>query len=268
MNKSYKWFTLVELIVVMLIITVLSTMWFISYTWYLEWSRDTKRHSDIVTLNNSIKNLAVKWFNLSVLVDTTDIDRTWNWDFYNAWKNITWETIYKAWWINFNYLIDLSEELVDPKTFNSYIIWVYKNTYELASSLEETNTSYILRNNKLRTSSWTVSSLKWTIDTINNNITLLNREDTIKFRIWDYIWTWSTSSNEIIDIIWDKIYLNDVTGFSVIDKISLFKDDTSLIWNVANWDGTSTDCIVTTNVQENKCPIEEQNKWLLPYKFN
>ncbi len=263
-----KWFTLVELIVVMTIVTVLSTIWFISYTGYLEWARDWQRQSDISTINTSIKQLSIKWFNLVMLVDDSKINRTWEWEFYNAWKNLTWNSWYKAWWINYNYLIDISEELTDPKNFQSYIIWAYWNTYELATTLEETNTSYILRNNKLRTSNWTLSNLTWLIDTINNSITLLNREDGVKYRIWDLIWTWGTNSTEIIDIIWDKIYLSNIAWFSNIDIIRLFKDDTSLIWNVSNWDWTWTDCIITTNVWENKCPIEKLNRWLIPYKFN
>lgn len=267
-KNNKKWFTLVELIVVIVILVILSSLWFYSYTWYLVWARDWQRVSDINTISSSIEDVSIKWLsNLSVLVDITKIDKTWIWNFYYWWRNLTWIDWYKAWWINFNYLIDISKELYDPKTLNSYVIWVYNNVYELASTLEDTNTSYILRSTKKRTSQWTISSLSWTIDTANNYITLLNREDSFKYRSWDLIWTWSTWYSQIIDIVWERIYLDDVSWFSVIDSISLLNDDTSLIWNAQNWDWTSNDCIVTTNVWENKCPIEELNKWLIPYKI-
>jgi uncharacterized protein (TIGR02145 family)/prepilin-type N-terminal cleavage/methylation domain-containing protein len=52
MNNNLKYgFTLVELIVVITILAVLATIWFISMTWYATESRDTKRMSDISTIN-------------------------------------------------------------------------------------------------------------------------------------------------------------------------------------------------------------------------
>lgn len=52
MNNNLKYgFTLVELIVVITILAVLATIWFISMTGYATESRDTKRMSDISTIN-------------------------------------------------------------------------------------------------------------------------------------------------------------------------------------------------------------------------
>ena len=97
------------------------------------------------------------------------------------------------------------------------------------------------------------------------NITLLNQEEAVKLKIWDYIGTGSTGGKEIIDIIGEKIYLSDVNGISFIDKIRLFHDDTSLIGNAKIWTGLGTDCNTLVNIRANICPIREEKMGLIPY---
>ena len=52
---SKKWFTLVELIVVITILAILWTIWFISMQWYSLSSRDAKRINDIGILKKSLE---------------------------------------------------------------------------------------------------------------------------------------------------------------------------------------------------------------------
>jgi prepilin-type N-terminal cleavage/methylation domain-containing protein len=265
--KNLKWFTLVELLVVLTIISILATIWFISYTWYLAWARDTQRISDLDTLNNTIKMYSLNWYNLLSLVNTGSTNRTWSWEFYSEWRNISLNSSYKAWFINFDYLKLINQEIVDPKTKTSYILWVYKTNYELASTMEENKNSYILRWYKTRTSSWTIATLTG-VNLTDKYVTLTNIEDNQKFKIGDYIWTWSTSYREIMDIVWSKIYLNDASWISTSNTIKLLNNDTSLIWNSANWSWIWTNCLALDNVAANVCPIKERDPLLLPYKIN
>lgn len=48
-------FTLVELIVVITILAILSTIWFVSYSWFLWISRDSKRLYDIKSIENTME---------------------------------------------------------------------------------------------------------------------------------------------------------------------------------------------------------------------
>ena len=54
-----KWFTLVELIVVISILWILATIGFISYSWYLLWVRDSNRLAQLEWLT--------KWLNVSLI---------------------------------------------------------------------------------------------------------------------------------------------------------------------------------------------------------
>lgn len=269
-NTTKSWYTLVELIVVLSILSILATLWFLTYTSHLAWARDTQRHSDLSVLTNSIKNIFVRWFNPSVLVNTWTVDRTWSWawNFYTAWKSLVWEINYKAWWINYDYLTDLNKEMLDPKNQKSYIIWVFENNYELATTMEDSDYAYIVRSNRPRTSSWTLSELDSTDDT-RNIITLKNEEDSIKFTIWDEISNGSTWTWIIVDMVRGTLYVSDSSWFAWWESIRLFKDDTSLIWNIWSWNGSLTACnSIVANMAENECPIKELNKVLVPYQFN
>lgn len=267
MKYSKKAFTLVELIIVISILSILSTLGFISYSWYTLQARDTQRQTDLWILNNSIKLLSLRNFNISVLVNTGSIDRTWNGEFYVWGENISGASDYKAWEINFDYLTDISSPLFDPKTRKSYILWAYNTKYELAATLEGTKMSYIISSYKKRTSSWTQASLTGTIDAVNNSIELLNKEESVKFQIWDKIWVGWTTEKKIVDIIWEKIYLDNVTDISIIDTISLYKDDTFLIGSIGQGTKDSEDCTDEKNIKENICPIKEDTPFFVPYNF-
>jgi len=103
-NKS-KWFTLVELLVVMTIIWVLWTIWILWFTKYIEGSRDTKRVADITEIEKTVITFNTKWYkptHLWLLVDEfkeypVDPDN-WLWYQYNV--NTKWASpkLKKASW--------------------------------------------------------------------------------------------------------------------------------------------------------------------------
>ncbi len=58
MNKNQYAFTLVELIVVITIVGILSTVWFVSYSGYLSGARDSNRFSQLTKLSDSLQTYA------------------------------------------------------------------------------------------------------------------------------------------------------------------------------------------------------------------
>jgi len=82
MQTNKKWFTLIEVLIVVVILTILSTIWFISYSSYVTTARDSQRKSDLSIINNEIKRNFLNWFNLINLVDTWIVNNTWSWEFY------------------------------------------------------------------------------------------------------------------------------------------------------------------------------------------
>lgn len=265
-NKRFG-FSLIELIVVISILSILWTLWFSSYTKYLSDTRDTQRKSDITLINNSIKELQTNTFNLSRLVNTGSINRTWSGSAFSfQGKNIAGVPWYSAWEINFKYLQQINTPLFDPKTLKSYILWVYNTYYEIAGTLENTNSSYILSSFKKRTQENTQALIE-SKDEPNSFITLLNQEDIWFYQINDLI-VIGSSEYIITDILGKRIYLDNNSNFSSIvnwSTISLKSSDTSLIWNIQNGEGNSTNCNILTNIMENICPLSENIPQLIPY---
>ena len=128
-----KAFTLVELIVVITILAVLSAIWFVAFSWYLAWTRDTNRISQLKSISDWLELYWTK-HDLPIPEDKVDI-KVWTWTNektiayqWYAWKNIL-ETI------------EYSSEWVDPKdwTYFSYYLTKDKKYYQLMAFLEESD---------------------------------------------------------------------------------------------------------------------------------
>ena len=125
--KNNKAFTLVELIVVITILAVLSTIWFVSYSWYLAWTRDTNRISQMKAISDWL-NLFSTNHSIPVPDDKIDIKANSTLIAYQgyAWKNVL-ETI------------TYSTPGLDPKdkTYFSFYITRDKKYFQLMAFLEE-----------------------------------------------------------------------------------------------------------------------------------
>ena len=118
MKKNIKWFTFIELIVVISIIVILSWIWFISYYEFIWEARDSQRKSDLLQISSGLKTYKQKrgyyWL---------------PWDYFN----ITYDSqiVANQWKLNENIHIDSLEKLpIDPKTKKPYFYWVTKNKQE------------------------------------------------------------------------------------------------------------------------------------------
>lgn len=127
-----KAFTLVELIVVITILAILATLWFISFQWYVVSSRDTVRVSDIKSIEKSL------W--LYALKESTFLEPVESVTFTSSWVSMSqqWildeETLWK---------LGVFWNLNDPLTeeFYRYAINPQKNKYQILGLFEQNNVS-------------------------------------------------------------------------------------------------------------------------------
>ncbi len=141
MKLQKQAFTLVELIVVITILAVLSTIWFVSYSWYLAWTRDTNRISQLKSISDWLHLFSTNHTlpspddNIDVKANSEVIATQWY-----AWKN-TLETI------------TYSTSGLDPKDkiYFSYYLTRDKKYFQLMTFLEEEDslqTAWIFNNTK------------------------------------------------------------------------------------------------------------------------
>jgi len=125
--QNKKAFTLVELIVVVTILWILSTIWFVAYSGYLVWVRDTNRTSQLKSISDWLELYRTK-HNLPLPDDYVEIKANGDVIAYQwyAWKNVL-ESI------------EYTSEWVDPKdkTYYSYYLTKDKKYYQLMWFLEE-----------------------------------------------------------------------------------------------------------------------------------
>lgn len=99
MIKLRGWFTLVELLVVVTILSILAAVWFVSYSSYLTWARDTARVSELSALSHALiiygnenplpspdnhikilswsKTLWLQWYLAEDTIDTIEYRKEW-----------------------------------------------------------------------------------------------------------------------------------------------------------------------------------------------
>ena len=133
MNKNKKAFTLVELVIVAVILSILATVWFISYEDYLADTRDSKRLSQLAGLRDSLRLSITKWA-LPIPDDSVEIR-----------NNGT--TFLYQWYAGNNVLegISYSENTADPfdDVPYTYLLSRNKKDFQLLWFLEKFNVDVI-----------------------------------------------------------------------------------------------------------------------------
>ena len=157
MRKNKNAFTLVELIVVIIILTILWTIAFISMQWYSATSRDSVRITDIKTMKIWLELYHLQVWSYPNPSDATPITYSW-WIIWNQWT--FWESVIKN-------LSKINEKPVDPLTEVEY-------TYSVINSKQEFELA------------WT---MEWGIAMLNNNILLQANART--WRKWTAYTAWN-----------------------------------------------------------------------------
>jgi len=124
-----KAFTLVELIVVVTILSILSTVWFVAFSGYLEWVRDTNRVSQLKNISDGL-TLYQASSQLPMPDDKVEI---------RQWSKVIWYQGYA--WENIRSKIEYSAEWIDPKDGQLFTYTVNKErkSFALMTFLEEEN---------------------------------------------------------------------------------------------------------------------------------
>lgn len=125
--KHLKGFTLVELIVVITIVGILSTVWFVSYSSYLMVARDSNRISQMIKLNDSLQVYSAT---KSLPLPDNKIDITASWTVF-AYQGYAWVNVLET--------IDYTNGGLDPKDKIPYTYFVSanRNFFQLLVFMEE-----------------------------------------------------------------------------------------------------------------------------------
>ena len=134
MNKINKYgFTFVELIVITIILVILAALWFMSYTWYISWVRDSNRISQLNSMRDGLEmiktnsSLPLPEGSIQVLANSSLL-----WYQWYAWKDTLSRIDFKEWWM-------------DPKDKIYYTYYVTKNkkSFQLMAFLEDQQSTSI-----------------------------------------------------------------------------------------------------------------------------
>lgn len=142
---KYKWFTLVELIVVITILSILATIAFLSFSQRSAEARDTLRKSDITTLSKSIGSNAYRDpENLTKSIGTTTSQHMFSSGSIYDTLISSGSIVYNAWYPNVE--VFGNDKFLDPLSWNPYIIsyvrWGFGAYYQIGASLEN-NTAIV-----------------------------------------------------------------------------------------------------------------------------
>lgn len=166
-----KWFTLVELVIVMIILVILSWLWFSSYVWYVADARDSQRKSDLLQVNSALQLYKQKrwyyWF---------------PWDYFNI--TYSGAVVAMQWKLNTNIHIDSMDKLpVDPKTDTYYV-------YSISSNKQEFLLAWSLENDESN-----ISIINWNYKSVSKNIlptillaTWATANSNVEIKEWNIFW--------------------------------------------------------------------------------
>jgi len=181
MIKNKKAFTLVELIVVIVILSILWTLAFISMQWYSQQAKESKILTDVRNLASAMEVKLSKWNNLDNLVISNRTDINWvdTWSTIEAGKFVLWDLKYEVWVFDFKQLqLNRDNFIYDNKWEKRDYIFAYvkapnKLSYQFAGQIYNTAGKYdiIIRWNYVKLSS---SDARWLVSESWSDIGLVN----------------------------------------------------------------------------------------------
>jgi len=238
MKKIKNGFTFIELIIVISIIAILTSIWFYSYIWYLSESRDSQRKSDLSQVTSALKIYKQKRWYYALPGDNFNIVYSWT-------------TVAYQWKLNKNVHLNTLENLpTDPKIkiYYTYSVTTNKQEFELGATLENDDINQAI--------------IKWNYKSVSANVL-----PTLLFATWATSWTnlltksWTTlwDANRLL-FVYDKqshnllyTFTEPYDSFSDGTDFSILKDE--MIYNDTYWQNSDF---------RNCLEIEEWWKLLIP----
>lgn len=239
MRTNFKWFTLVELIIVITILAILSTIWFVAFQSYTKNTRDSVRLWNIRNIESWLNLYFVKT-NKYPDVESSTIIYAWSW-------NIIWYQWYL--WDEVSKLININKTPLDPLDKEKYIYSTNqsKSKYQLMTFLETDNQiSYINKiyaidyTNRKPATIWNgiwilldtnKNPITWTwIDILatNNNYVVYFKDNNI------ITWTWKALSTLVYTYKWLK-YDPSLVWYWDMETTLSWWSLSDLSWNWNNW---------------------------------
>ena len=210
MRKSFG-FTLVELIVVITILAILGTIWFLSFQGYAVSARDSKRVTDLWVIE--------RWLQYYFIIDNVYPEIAW-------WIDISysWSLLWKQWTFDDDIVTEIRRvptKPIDPLTWEEYIYSVThdRKEYQLWAILE--NFAYTNTIDQVYANQWFFYTW-W-----NYNWVLLSRllwSDLFIFAVPSLVVN-SESSLEISDIVTQQLFIKNWLSSDVSDFLYSSPED-------------------------------------------
>ncbi len=244
-----KAFTLVELIVVITILAILSTIWFVSYTWFMSTARDSNRLTQLEWIHNGLETYKTKG-KLPLPDDSITIYASWVtnivWYQWNAWETVLNKIWYQKWWKDplddkyYTYYTDKKQQNIELLWFLENDPWASKEITSIMNSEKWIMNNYWLLT-KVNATDYTerIITTFWKklwilLDTNNNpiqeNTTFRSNWFDVVTQTWSYKavfiwWTWTSSWI----VIWTWVVLNIISN----PNKSCLTIRQSLIWRTS-----------------------------------
>lgn len=212
-KQKIKAFTLVELIIVIMIIAILSSVWFYSYVWYLSEARDSERKANMWEIKTALKlykqkrgSYPIPWNNFNIT---------------NSWKIVAIQ-----WVLNEDVTLSTMDKIpLDPfvDSYYSYSVTKNKQESQIALSLENWD--------------FPIALLDWDYKTVSKNVLpsiILWTWVTSNIEIHDWVWSGTTNRNYFI-LDWWKNLVYTVTKPAIPYYAWEIIDDVLSSWNINFW---------------------------------
>ncbi len=229
MKNLRKWFTLVELIVVITILAILGTIAFISLQGYSSDARNSKRTSDLNSIASSLSVKATEGVGLLAFV-SADVDNQVTGISIGG-AAATVGTDYNAGTVNYTGLGIKQADFQDPNG-TSYVIGAttkVNGKYQLAAKMEQGGGATVAKvvgdyvNRTTATSSVTVSS------TGSSNTVVIDSADINKLKAGDTIGTalWNTAASTVVKVSADGLTLTLSSQATSTGELALAADEST-----------------------------------------
>ncbi len=147
MKGIKKGFTLVELIVVITVLAILATVWFVSYSWYSAQARDSNRLAAVSMLQKAIEVDSIATWD-SVMPDNTINIKLWNnlvWYQWEAGESVFSKIKYTSWWVDpkywdyYTYFLSSDRRNVQILTYLETLNYANENLVGISNQLYANN---------------------------------------------------------------------------------------------------------------------------------